>query len=353
MTLIHPFENQTGTLGMTHRDRLRLEAFRERISNCEKIILIFIIFGTLLGNALVLIVTWRERILHQPNKYFIALLAVADLMVGLFVEPFNAYIVNHKSPVKISTHACRFMAWIDTFALTASIYTLSFISADRYLKISKPLQYRSKMTTSKSLKVIAVIVFISISFATYSAIPRSGSSGVLSTGISSCIFNTDLNTIKIFHLVLSISLFFLPALVILIMYAFIFLVAHKRNKMLSRGELGQTTNHQNQRTALRHDMKVINMLLVVAGVFICCWGPIHTWVLLWFQYPSFIDWDSVSLSYWKRFFVTEYMVRTFPLLNSLCNPIIYACLDKTYREAFKHLFQQMNWRLTIQNNGHQ
>ena len=140
MTLIHPFENQTGTLGMTHRDRLRLEAFQERISNCEKIILIFIIFGTLLGNALVLLSPGEEE--SFTNQYFIALLGVANLMVGLFVEPFNAYIVNHKSPAEISIHACRFMAWIDTFALTASINTLSSISADRYLKISKPLRYR-------------------------------------------------------------------------------------------------------------------------------------------------------------------------------------------------------------------
>ena len=33
-----------------------------------------------------------------------------------------------------------------------------------------------------------------------------------------------------------------------------------------------------------------------------------------------------------------------PLINSLCNPIIYACLDQTYREAFKHLFQKMMCR---------
>ncbi|XP_028408115.1 dopamine receptor 2-like [Dendronephthya gigantea] len=338
---------------MTNSDRLALKDLMERISICEKTILILITFGTLFGNTLVLIVTWRDRSLHQPNKYFIALLAVADLMVGLFVEPFNAYHLMHISLEKTSIHACRFMVWIDTFALTASIYTLSLISADRYLKISKPFQYKSIMTTSRSLKIIAVVVFISISFAIFSATPRSGSLGILSTGIDSCNFAIDLNAVKIFHLFMSISLFFLPALIILIMYALIFLVAHKRNKMLARGELGQTTNTQSQRTALRKDVKVIKMLLIVAGVFICCWGPIHIWMLLWFYYPNFSVWNTASLSYWKGYFVIAFIVRTLPLLNSLFNPIIYACLDKTYRDAFKHLFQRMICHLTMQDNGRQ
>ena len=82
-------------------------------------IILILIIGSVLGNALVLIVTWRERILHEPNKYFIALLAVADLMVSLSPEPFNAYIVNHKSHVKIVR------VYID----------IPLLSADRYLKI--------------------------------------------------------------------------------------------------------------------------------------------------------------------------------------------------------------------------
>ncbi|XP_028398856.1 type-1 angiotensin II receptor-like [Dendronephthya gigantea] len=121
-------------------------------------------------------------------------------------------------------HLCRFMAWIDVFALTTSIYSLTIISIDRYLKISKPLQYKYRMTTSIMLKTISVMVLISISFATYSATPHSGTYGIS---------------------------------------------------------------------------------------------------------------DSTSVMY--RVHTLNMISRTLPLVNSLCNPIIYAWLDKSYREAFKHV----------------
>ena len=41
----------------------------------------------IMGNTLVLLATWRERSLHQPNKYFIGSVAVADLLVGIFIGP--------------------------------------------------------------------------------------------------------------------------------------------------------------------------------------------------------------------------------------------------------------------------
>ena len=142
------------------------------------IILIFIAILTITGNALVLVATWKEKALHQPNKYFIACLAVADLLVGMLLVPSLVYFVN--VPVgDITIHVCRFTVWMDTLALTASIYTLVFISFDRYLKIKKPLQYRSRMTTSKSLKIIFTIWSISTVLVTYSATPYSGSQGII------------------------------------------------------------------------------------------------------------------------------------------------------------------------------
>ena len=72
---------------------------------------------------------------------------------------------------------------------------------------------------------------------------------------------------KGFETFLQVSVIFVPAIVILIMYALIFVVAHKRQKMLRNGELGQTCTVENQRSALRQDLKIVRMLLVVVGVF--------------------------------------------------------------------------------------
>ncbi|XP_028398870.1 octopamine receptor Oamb-like [Dendronephthya gigantea] len=309
-----------------------------------KIILIFITIFTIVGNMLVLIVTWRERCLHQPNKYFIACLAVADLLVGLFVAPLKLYkrYLDYALQYRMPFHLCRFMVWIDTFALATSIYSLTIISFDRYLKISKPLQYKSLMTSSKAMKIIFIIIFISTAFATYSATPYSGSSGILVTGSGPCV-QVDPNN---YVFILLISMFVLPVLVISIMYARIFLVAHKRQKMFRNGKLGQTSNIPNQQTAtLRQDMKVIRMLVIIMGVFLLCWSPWFVLIFLWLfrNYPHHCARFSKLGNLYAKNIIHRTAI-TLPLFNSLCNPIIYAWLDQKYREAFKHLFRQtISW----------
>ena len=214
--------------GLSKSDLIKLEEFFDKLMLAETIIMIFIAILTIIGNTLVLLATWKERSLHEPNKYFIACLAVADLLVGIIVAPLRVYELTHIHELlfkTVSIHLCRFWRWIDVFALTASIYSLTFISFDRYLKISKPFQYKSRMRTSKSLKIIFIIWFISTAFATYAATPYSGGLGIwILRGF--CPFDSTKS--KGFYTFLAVSAFFLPTGVISVMYTLIFVVAHKR-----------------------------------------------------------------------------------------------------------------------------
>jgi uncharacterized membrane protein YbaN (DUF454 family) len=214
---------------------------------------------------------------------------------------------------------------------------LTFISFDRYVKISKPLQYKSRMTTSTSLKVILIIWLISTAFATYAATPNSGSIGIFLAAHDWLMFDST----KAFYTFLAVSVFFLPTTVIVVMYVLIFRVAHKRQKMLRNGELGQNVNAWNQQTTLRQDLKLIRMLLIVVGVFIFCWGPYFIWVLLVFYDPNLFEGDEDSLNYWYSYSIPKIVLLTLPQFNSLCNPVIYACFEQMYGKAFKHLFQQI------------
>ena len=325
--------------------RMKYNEFRDQLLLARKILIILISILIITGNTLVLLATWRDRSLHQPNKYFVACLAVADLLVGIFIGLGIVYglSADHKSLQDMSIHFCRFAVWINILATAASVLTLTFISYDRYLKISKPLQYRSRMTTSKSFKIIFIIWLISIAFATYSATPDSGANGIL-INISHC--RTD-NKAPSKAVAWSISLYvilFLLVTVTLIMYARIFIVAHKRQKMLRTGELGETSTGQNQRNVSRQDLKIARMLLIVVGVFWLCWLPGAIWSLLYKYYPNFIDSNNRSLGYWYRKNIFSSLFQLLALSNSLCNPIIYACLDQTYREAFARLFKKMMCR---------
>lgn len=298
------------------------------------VILVFIVIATILGNTLVLITTWQDRRLHKPNKYFIACLAVADLLVGILSVPIRLYLhFNHTDLIEVEL--CRFWSWIDILCEAASIITLTIISIDRYVKISHPFKYKSQMTTSLSIFVIFFIWLTSAVFATLGQFSYGGSKGINALVGKGC-----LNDNLVYLVILAAVFFFLPTLITVTMYALIFYTVYKRQKMSRNGQLGQSLYHdQRQRgKTLLQELKTVRMLSVVVGVFIVCWGPFFIYYLL--------------LNYQKRYMLTSLSPREqqilgnvfmviLPSFNSLCNPIIYACFDRVYFNAIKQLFQRI------------
>ena len=113
----------------TVNDWADLEAFWWRPDLIQRSLTIFNVVFATLWNALVLIVTCREKCFHQPNKYFIFLLAVANLFVGLFMDPFLAYQLGLGSTSSdqdnMSTHPCRYMVWMDTLTVVIVLIDIS------------------------------------------------------------------------------------------------------------------------------------------------------------------------------------------------------------------------------------
>ena len=284
-----------------------------------------------LGNLLVLAVIKVEKSLHQPDKYFVACLAVADLLVGALYCPVQLYEKLYGTDIT-SIHFCRFYVWISVFAESASINTLTFISFDRHLKISQPLRYKVLMTTSKSVIVIIVIWLISIAYASFAMFSFEERPGIYLASVGCVNDNRVLFTFS------AISAFFVPTLIILVMYIRILFVAHKRRKVAQNGELGQMSQVTSQRTSLYKDLKNIRLMAIVIGAFACCWGPFFTAAIFYHYNPGLLQF------YYNSYMAKYTVAQILPILNSICNPIIYACLARPYREAFKRLLMRMMCR---------
>ena len=279
-----------------------------------------IIILATVGNLMVLAAMRIERSLRQPNRYFIGCLAVADLLIGVLYGPLQLY-EQISELGHTSIHLCRFYLWINIFAESASIYTLTWISYDRFLKISKPLRYNVIMTTKKSIIVIIIIWIISTAHASFGMFPYLGSRGI-SVKPYGCSNDNDL-----FYAVSAIAAFFVPTVIMLVMYTRILFIAHKRRRRAQNGELGRTNQVTNRPASFYQDLKNIRMMAIVIGAFVLCWGPFF---ILKFIFKSFFNEVLHSLA-----------VNILPPLNSVCNPIIYACFDRKYWEVFKHLFTRM------------
>ncbi|XP_011867340.1 PREDICTED: alpha-1A adrenergic receptor isoform X1 [Vollenhovia emeryi] len=116
---------------------------------------VFIVAGGL-GNILVCLAVGLDRKLHNVTNYFLLSLAVADLLVSLFVMPLGA-IPGFLGYWPFGVVWCNVYVTCDVLACSASIMHMCFISLGRYLGIRNPL--RTRHTSTKRMvgfKIAAV-----------------------------------------------------------------------------------------------------------------------------------------------------------------------------------------------------
>ncbi|XP_015585444.1 putative tyramine receptor 2 isoform X2 [Cephus cinctus] len=120
----------------------------------------FLVLATVLGNVLVILSVFTYRPLRIVQNFFIVSLAVADLTVAILVMPFNvAYLLLGKWIFGI--HLCKLWLTCDVLCCTASILNLCAIALDRYWAITDPINYAQKRTLKRVLGTIAGVWILS------------------------------------------------------------------------------------------------------------------------------------------------------------------------------------------------
>ena len=109
------------------------------------IIMTAMIIVIVIGNMLVVIAISTENNLKSIQNWFIASLAVADMLLGLLVMPFSlAY--ELMAYWMFGEIWCEIHGAMDVFLCTASILNLCLISLDRYWSITNSIAYLNQVT---------------------------------------------------------------------------------------------------------------------------------------------------------------------------------------------------------------
>lgn len=126
------------------------------------IILIFFSIYTIVGNTMVCIVYLKDpgKRLRTISNHFVINLSIADIVVGLGVEPLNA------STNWIPEQRILFSFYITAIvSCVCSIVTISALMVDRYIAVSRPFRYKTIVTKYRARISLVCIWSFSTHFA--------------------------------------------------------------------------------------------------------------------------------------------------------------------------------------------
>ncbi|CAK1600202.1 unnamed protein product [Parnassius mnemosyne] len=175
-------------------------------------VILFIIAGGV-GNILVCLAVCLDKRLQNVTNYFLLSLAIADLLVSLFVMPMGA-IPGFLGYWPLGVVWCNVYVTCDVLACSASIMHMCFISIGRYLGIRNPLKSRHHSTKRVVVIKIALVwllsMFVSSSITVLGIINRSN---IMPTP-DLCVINN-----RLFWVFGSLVAFYIPMLMMVVSFA--------------------------------------------------------------------------------------------------------------------------------------
>ncbi|XP_071316005.1 neuropeptide Y receptor Y2, like [Trachinotus anak] len=285
-----------------------------------------IVLGVL-GNSLVIYVIYRFKTLRTVTNFFIANLAVADLLVNTLCLPFTL-VYTLQGEWKFGSTLCFLLPYAQGLAVHVSTVTLNVIALDRHRCIVYHLETR--MRKDVCFGVIALTWVLSAVLASPLAIFREYGSFTLEPGhtIQVCTEkwpgkSTDGTVYSISMLILQ---YFLPLSIISFAYARIW---SKLRGHVSPAESSGNSSAGSERHRRRR--KTTKMLVTMVVVFAVSWLPFHA-----FQLATDIDSTVLDMRDFRLLYTVFHVVA---MCSTFANPLLYGWMNRNYRAAFLAVFK--------------
>ncbi|XP_051973221.1 neuropeptide FF receptor 1-like [Xyrauchen texanus] len=275
----------------------------------------------IVGNGLVCLVIIRNRNMRSVTNLFILNLAISDLLVGVFCVPITL-IDCLISGWPFSQITCTMSNLVQGMSVSASVFTLVAIAVDRFTGIVYPFRHRLRPVTA----FFAIVFIWILAFAVIC--PSAATLKVIHLEDIYIVQENQLYPLfvcfedwpradmrRVYTTVIFIHVYLAPLGLISIMYG---CIASKLSNNLRENRL-----HSRRR------VKVIKMLIMVAGLFMVSWLPLWTLMLL----TDYQDLDRQQIDFLSSYLFP--VAHWLAFFNSGVNPIIYGFFNENFRRGFQ------------------
>ncbi|XP_052251684.1 G-protein coupled receptor 83-like [Dreissena polymorpha] len=280
-----------------------------------------IIAISLFGNVLVCHVIIKNKRMRTVTNFFIANLAIADLLLTCINVPFNIArnLLDTWPFGSVMCHLLNFSLMVSSYVST---FTLLGIALDRQQVLLYPLSPRMSKPIGLFVLVIIWILAVGLSLP-YGLYNKVQTVDFLLNKVKRCTsaFPHPSDQWEKYLTVTTLVLqYMMPLTVIAITYGRIV------RKLWVRTHVGAVTENQ-QVSQQKAKRKSIKMLIVVVVVFALCWMPLNLYQVLADFNPHHFSSTSFFICHWIA-------------ISSTCyNPFVYCWLNEAFRSEVKSRFK--------------
>ncbi|XP_036404407.1 neuropeptide Y receptor Y7 [Megalops cyprinoides] len=292
-----------------------------------------IILLGLVGNSLVIYMIIRYRNMRTVTNFFIANLALADLMVDSLCLPFTL-VYTLLDEWKFGAVLCHLVPYAQALSVHVSILTLTVIALERHRCIVFHMGQR--LSRHASFGIIAVTWAAAAVLAGPLAIFREYryvEIPAIDLRMAVCSEKWPHSTNRdgvIYSLSMLLLQYVLPLGVISYAYARIWV------------KLKNHVSPCNRSDSIHRRKKTTKMLALVVVVFAVCWLPFHA-----FQLASDLD---LVLKF-KEYKLLYTLFHIVAMCSTFANPLLYGWMNKNYRNGFLMFFRCEHKPDTIHPEG--
>ncbi|XP_031573203.1 allatostatin-A receptor-like [Actinia tenebrosa] len=271
----------------------------------------------MIGNTLVILIILTNKSMKSPMNYLLVNLAVADMIVGIFLVPrsilqyFIALPDGSKGQIFCEVLSIGNMTWVGG---AASVFSLAAICFERYFAVMHPYSARLRLNCKK----VGRIVVTSWLFASALNAPMFGQRSNHDQEKKRCIeeWPRELSWLqKAFSFLWFTAAGFAPLAIMFVFYSrVIYSLWFKKNQV-------QGT----QLAVLKSRKRVTKMVVIVSVVFLVCWIPT---LLLYATLHDNVAFPISGMSATGSIMV---------LFNSAINPFIYSFQSENFRRCLKDI----------------